>query len=415
MSAERDRPPVALGRGLGAGRSMSPVSRIGGNVRGVVDGGVVPALALVTAFVIGAILIVLTDIEHLAELGSDPLGALGGAIDVVIRGYGAMFAGSIGDPARIVAALQSGNERDVARAIRPATEALLSATPLIFLALGVGVALHARLFNFGADGQFLFGAMGAALGANVLAGVLPPFLILIGAAAIGTLFGAAWGFLPGLLRARTGAHEVITTLMLNTIAFQIVIYVGSNVRLQQLPAITSVPLILNLPTIRLDWGLGVALVMAALTSFLLFRTRLGFELRATGYSRTAARAAGMRPGRATILAMSISGGLAGMGGALLSLGPAGGIEGTRDGFVALALALLAGLRPSGMVLAALFFGALNNGAKTMVVETGTPLDLLVVIIALALMFVAAPGMIRSIWRRKEPAPADASLEPVGPM
>jgi simple sugar transport system permease protein len=108
----------------------------------------------------------------------------------------------------------------------------------------------------------------------------------------------------------------------------------------------------------------------------------------------------MRPGRATVLAMSISGGLAGLGGALLTLGPAGGIEGTRDGFVALALALVAGLRPSGIVLAALLFAALETGAKTMVVETGTPLDLLVVVIALALMFVAAPGMIRSLWRLK---------------
>jgi simple sugar transport system permease protein len=386
----------------------------GRDLRGALGRAVVPVLALVTAFVAGAFLIVLTDLEHLAKLGADPLGAIGGAIDVVIRGYGAMFTGSLGDPARIVAAVQSGNERDIARAIRPATEALLSATPLIFLGLGVGVALHARLFNFGADGQFLIGAMGAALGANALAGSLPPLLILVGAAAIGTLFGAAWGFVPGLLRARTGAHEVITTLMLNTIAFQIVIYVGSNVRMQQLPAITGIPLILDLPTIRLDWGLGVALAMAAMTSFMLFRTRLGFELRATGYSRTAARAAGMRPGRATILAMSISGGLAGMGGALLSLGPAGGIEGTRDGFVALALALLAGLRPSGIVLAALFFGALNNGAKSMVVETGTPLDLLTVVIALALMFVAAPDLIRSIWRRKEPEPK-ATFEPVGPM
>lgn len=385
------------------------------DLRGAIGRAVLPVLALVTAFVIGAILLVITDLEHLATIGTNPLGAIGGAVDLVIRGYGAMFTGSIGDPVRIAAALQSGNERDIARAIRPATEALLSATPLIFLALGVAVALHARLFNFGADGQFLFGAMGAALGANALAGVLPPFLILLGAAAIGTLFGAAWGFVPGLLRARTGAHEVITTLMLNTIAFQVVIYVGSNVRMQQLPAITSVPRILELQTIRLDWGLGVALVMAAITSFVLFRTRLGFELRATGHSRAAARAAGMRPDRATILAMSISGGLAGMGGALLSLGPAGGIEGTRDGFVALALALLAGLRPGGIVLAALLYGALNNGAKTMVVETGTPLDLLAVVIALALMFVAAPDLIRSIWRIK-PAPMDdpASFRPAGP-
>lgn len=384
-------------------------------VRSIAARAVVPALALVTAFVLGAVLIVLTDIEHLAMLGSDPLGALGGAIDIVIRGYGAMFSGAIGDPARIVAALQSGSERDLARAIRPITEALLIATPLIFLTLGVGVALHARLFNFGADGQFLLGAVGAALGANALAGSLPPALILVGAVIVGIGFGAAWGFLPGLLRARTGAHEIITTLMLNTVAFQLTLWIGSNVAMRPLPSIARMPRLLDIDTIRLDWGLVIALIVAAIVSALIFRTTIGFEMRAAGFSRTAARAAGMRPDRATVLAMSISGGLAGMGGALLALGPAGGIEGSRDGFVALALALLAGLRPSGIVFAALLFAALETGAKTMVVETGTPLDLLVVVIALALAFVAAPGMVRSLWRIKPPAIDSTTFKPTGPV
>lgn len=394
---------------------MSPVSRIGAAFRGVVGGAVVPGLALVTAFGVGALLIVLTDLDHLAQIGTDPLGAIGGAIDVVIRGYGAIFTGAIGDPARVVAAVQSGNERDIARAIRPATEALLIATPLIFLALGVAVALHARLFNFGADGQFLLGAVGAALGANAFAGSLPPGLILAGAVFVGTLFGAAWGFLPGLLRARAGAHELITTLMLNTIAFQLTLWIGSNVAMRPLPSIARVPRLLDIETIRLDWGLVIALIVAAAISFLIFRTTTGFELRAVGFSRSAARAAGIRPGWATVLALSVSGGLAGMGGALLALGPAGGIEGTRDGFVALALALLAGLRPSGIVLVAVLYAALETGAKTMVVETGTPLDLLVVVIALALMFVAAPGMIRSLWRLKPPAIDTTAYKPAGPV
>jgi simple sugar transport system permease protein len=375
---------------------------------------VIPVLALLTAFLLGGVVIALTDFDHLKTIGTDPIGAIGGAIGTVIRSYGAMLSGAIGDPGRILTALQSGNERDIARAIRPLTEGLLSATPLIFLGLGVSVAFRAGLFNLGSDGQFLIGGLGAVIGANALAGVLPSFVILLAALAMGTLFGAAYGFLPGLLKARTGAHEFITTLMLNTIAAEIVIYVthaGGFSR--SLHSIASVPLLVNVPTIRLDWGFVAALVTAAVVSFVSFRTRLGFEMRATGFSRTVARTAGMRPDRVTILAMSMSGGLAGMGGAFLTLGPAGGLSGSGEGLVPLALALIAGLRPSGIVGAAILYGALGNGAKSSVIATGVPLDVLVMVIAFAMMFVAAPGIIRSIWRLPvtESQPERAPLAP----
>jgi ABC-type uncharacterized transport system permease subunit len=369
---------------------------------------VVPVLALVTAFFVGAVLLILTDFDHLALLGTDPLGAIGGAIDLVIRGYGAMLTGSIGDLSRLATAIGSGAERDIARAIRPATEALLATTPVIFLTLGVGLALHARLFNFGAVGQFAMGSFGTYLGAGLLVGVLPPPALLVAAIVIGTLFGAAYGFVPGLLKARTGAHEVITTLMLNTLTgfFQFLIFAalsGLIPRTAAPPAVPSMPRIFDLVTVRLDWSFAVALLMAPVVSFLLYRTRLGFELRATGHSPTAARSAGMRPERAVILTMSMSGGLIGMGGAFLALGPGGGPGGPNAGFVALALALIAGLRPGAIVAVCILFGALNNGAKTMVIETGTPLDLLDVIIAISLMLVAAPSLVRSIWRLKPPS------------
>jgi simple sugar transport system permease protein len=371
---------------------------------------VVPVLALITAFLLGGIVIALTDFDHLQAIGTDPFGAIGGAIGTMIRAFSAMLTGAIGDPARIATAIQSGNDRDIARAIRPLTEGLLSATPLIFLTLGVSVALRAGLFNLGSDGQFLIGGLGAVIGANALAGALPPIAILLAALVLGTLFGAAYGFVPGLLKARTGAHEFITTLMLNTIAAQIVIYVTrSGGFSRNLPSITSVPLLFNLPTVRLDWGFVAALGVGAAVSFFVSRTTMGFELRATGFSRTVARNAGMRPGRATILAMSISGGLAGLGGAFLSLGPAGGLAGAGAGLIPLALALIAGLRPSGIVLLAILYGALGNGAKTTVIATGVPFDILVVVIALVMMFVAAPGIVRSIWRvpLAEPSPGPA--------
>lgn len=377
----------------------------------------VPALALITAFFLGAILIVLTDFEHLQHLGSDPVAALAGAIGGVFEGYGAMFSGAIGDPGRIVAAIQTGNPPDIANAIRPITESLVSATPFIFVGLALAVSFHAGLLNLGADGQFLIGGLGAAITAILLQGQLPPFLILVVALAGGTISGAAYGFVPGFLKARTGAHEVITTLMLNAIAPEImVLALRSGDFSGNLTPIADVPLLSDLRTIRLDWGFVVALLMAAAVSFLLFRTRLGFELRATGFSRTAARGAGMNPGRSTMLAMTLSGGLAGMGSAFLALGPVGGLGTVGDiGLVALVLALLAGLRPSGVVLAALLYGALNNGAKSMVIVTGIPLALLVVIIAFAMMFVAAPGLIRSIWRvgPATDAPELAPIEPTG--
>ena len=373
---------------------------------------VVPFLAIVTAFFLGAILIVLTDYEHLQNLGSDPIGALAGALGGVFQGYGAMLSGAIGDPGRIVTAIQSGNAIDVANAIRPLTETLVSATPFIFVTLGLVVSFRAGLFNLGADGQFLIGGLGVAITASLFQGVVPSFVVLVLALAGGTLFGAAYGFVPGFLKARTGAHEVITTLMLNSIAPGIMVLVlNSGLFSGRLSSIATVPLLFDLQAVRVDWGFVVAVLMAPVVSFLLFRTTMGFELRGTGFSRTAARGAGMSPGRSMVLAMAISGGLVGMGSAFLALGPARGLSGGPFdmGYVALALALLAGLRPSGVVLAALLYGALTNGAKNMVIVTGIPLALLVVIIAAALMLVAAPGITRSIWRvgpgRRLPHPA----------
>ena len=372
----------------------------------------VPASAIVTAFLIGAIAIVLTDFEHLQHLGSDPIGALGGAIGEVARGYGAIASGALGDPARILAAIESGSRSDIANAIRPISETLVSATPFIFVGLGLAVSFHAGLINLGADGQFLVGGFGATVTTVLLAGQLPPYLVLLSGLLGGAIAGAAYGFVPGFLKAQAGANEVITTLMLTLVAPDLVQLISRVVDLGRRPAPNpGVPLIFDLPAIRLDYGIAAALLTAAVVSFLLFRTTRGLELRATGFNPSAARAAGMRPGRATMLAMSLSGGLAGMAGGFFILGPARGIPGPPShdmGYVGLALALIAGLRPSGVVLLALLYGGLTNGAKNMVVVTGVPLALLLVIVTFALLFVAAPGLIRMIWRLGRSDPAEAS-------
>ena len=133
-------------------------------------------------------------------------------------GYPALVSGAIGDPGRIVAAIQSGDPDDVTRALRPISETLVSATPFIFAGLGLAVSFQAGLFNLGVDGQFVIGGLGAFITATLVAGSLPPPLVLLIAVAGGTIAGGAYGFVPGYLKARTGAHEVITTLMFNGLA-----------------------------------------------------------------------------------------------------------------------------------------------------------------------------------------------------
>jgi general nucleoside transport system permease protein len=385
-------------------------------IRGVVRRVRLPALAVFTAFLMGAILIVLTDFEHLQQIGTDPIAALGGALAGVLDGYPALLAGAIGDPGRIVAAVQSGTPEDVAAALRPMSETLVSATPFIFACLGLAVSFQAGLFNLGVDGQWLIGGLGTFIAAALVAGQLPPPLALLIAVLGGVTAGGAYALVAGFLKARTGAHEVITTLMLNglapSVAFLIVAFIDLPPPRAPLPV---VPPIIELRTIRVDYGFVVALAMAVVVSLLLFRSTLGFEFRATGFSRVAARGAGIRPGRTMMLAMFVSGGLVGMGSAFFGLGPAQGFLGgpVNDlGYLAVALALLAGRRPSGVVVVALLYGALTTGAKNMVIVTGIPLALLTVIVSFAIMLVAAPDLTRSIWRLKSPKPnADPVSKP----
>jgi general nucleoside transport system permease protein len=387
----------------------------------------VPILAIITAFIVGSIFILITDFENLSRLGTDPGAANGGAVSNVINAYGAMAVGALGDPARISAALADPSPRAVAAALRPITETLVAATPLIFTGLAVAVSFRSGAFNIGVEGQFVLGAFGAATAAIALK-EQPMFLIILVSTLFGVLTGAAWGFIPGFLKARTGASEVITTIMLNYVAAQIVLFglrsdflrqTGSDQPISKvLSDFVRIPQILDLPAIRLHWGFIVALVMAAVVSWFLFKTTKGFELRASGFNMTAARYAGMSASGSIILAMSISGGLAGLGGSMEVLGTVPQMSNDISsgyGFNAIALALLAGNRPAGIVIAALLFGALRTGGGLMQVKTGIPLDLLFFIQALVIMFVAAPGLIRAIWRidpRKKPK--DTSDTPATP-
>jgi ABC-type uncharacterized transport system permease subunit len=385
---------------------------------------VLPLLAVLTAFIVGSIFIVITDFDNLSKLGSDPGAALGGAIGTVVAAYGALIVGAFGEPGNYWAAIQSGGDpKAIATAIRPITETLVAATPLIFTGLAVAVAFRTSVFNIGVEGQFILGAFGATVAAIVFSeqGLWPPLVLLL-AIIFGIATGAVWGFIPGFLKARTGAHEVITTIMLNYVAAQIVLYglrsdflrqAGSSQPISKVLTVRMQLMFPDLPAIRLHWGFILALIVAALVSWFLFKTTKGYELRAAGFNMTAARYAGMSAGGAIILAMTVSGGLAALGGSMEVLGTVGQMSNDISsgfGFNAIALALLAGNRPSGVVAAALLFGALRTGGGLMQVKTGIPLDLLFFIQALVIMFVAAPLLIRSIYRM--PARSTAEVSPV---
>jgi len=372
----------------------------------------IPALAVLSAFVVGSIFLIFTDIPALQLLfGGQPVDFLATAIGNVIHAYVALITGAFGDPTRFADAFQHGTPETWATAIRPLSETLVAATPLIFTGLAIAVSFRSGVFNIGGDGQFVLGALGATATALLFRGFPAP-ITLLAALLAGVLFGMAWGFIPGFLKARTGAHEVITTIMLNYVALQIVQLAlrtdfmrpptGSE-PISQVIDFVRVPALLPLPGLRLHWGFVVALIMAALVSYFLFRTTKGFELRAAGLNLTAARYAGMSAGGSIILAMVVSGALCGLGGAFQVLGTVTQMSNDIDagyGWTAIALALLGGTRPGGVIAAALLFGALNNGGHEMQIETAIPLDLLVFIQALVIMFVAAPGLVRQIYRLK---------------
>ncbi len=377
---------------------------------GMLKPAFVPLLAIVTAFIVGSVFILITDFENLSKLGTDPIGAFGGALDTIGRAYGAMLTGALGDPGRIAAAIGSSDPKLIATAIRPITETLVATTPLIFTGLAVAISFRSGVFNIGVEGQFVLGAFGATVAAIVMRDQPAPLILLV-SIIFGVLTGGLWGFIPGLLKAKTGAHEVITTIMLNYVAAQVVLFglrsdflreVGSGQPISKnLAEFVRVPQIFDLPAIRLHWGFVLALVMAVVVSWFLFKTTKGFELRAAGFNMHAARYAGMSASGSIILAMALSGGLAGLGGSMEVLGTVPQMSNDISsgfGFNAIALALLAGNRPAGIVAASLLFGALRTGGGLMQVKTGIPLDLLFFIQALVIMFVAAPGLIRWMWR-----------------
>jgi ABC-type uncharacterized transport system permease subunit len=277
----------------------------------------------------------------------------------------------------------------------------------MFTGLSVALAFRAGLFNIGAAGQLIMGATCAAWVGFTWD--LPRGLHVPLAVAAGFLGGALWGFIAGLLKARTGAHEVITTIMLNYVAYYLLDYALRSNAFQRSgrndPISEQVSESARLPEITagdlaIHAGLLLALAAAALVWWLLGRSTVGFQLRTVGANPFAARYSGMDVGRTYMLAMFLAAGLAGLAGASNVLGrPSFSLTSRYYGFLGfdgIAVALLGRANPVGVVGAALLFGTLRAGSTGM--QASTPVDIIVVIQALIIMFVAAPSVIRALYQ-----------------
>jgi general nucleoside transport system permease protein len=337
----------------------------------------VPLLAVFTALVLGAVVIAVT------------------AGDVV-RAYQGLWEGSLGR-------------------LTSLSDTLVWTTPYIFGGLAVALAFKAGLFNIGVEGQIALGSLASVYVGYAVHDVPFPWHLILAVAA-GTLAGALWGAIPGFLKARTGAHEVIVTIMLNYVAIQMTSFLVSGPMKDPNPLIANaqtpkilqsarLPPLLPDPVYRVHWGFVVAILAAIGIWWLLSKSTLGFEIRTVGANPQAARYAGIAVGRTMVVAMAISGGLAGLGASLEVVGlnfyhTAGFSVGY--GFDSIAVALLGRSNPFGVIPSALLFGALRAGSSRMQFLSQIPIDIINVIQALVLIFVAAPALIKWLYRIRIP-------------
>ena len=347
-----------------------------------------PMAALLLAMLIGALIMIATSV----------------APATILQSFIAMARGSLGS-------------------MHALSETVTAAIPLVLCGLGIGLAFRAGLFNIGAEGQMVVGGLATAVASFAITG-LPIWIHLPLALVIGLSVGALYAAIAGILKAATGAHEVISTIMLNLISFRLLDYVLRQPFIQKEgrsdPISKAVLETAELPrllafidgNLRLHAGLFIMLAAVALVYWLLFRSKLGFAFRISGENPGAARYAGIHAGLTVVLAMAIAGALAGLAGATQISGVLGratpGFT-AGIGFDAIAVALLGRSHPVGILLAGLLFGALEAGGRQMQVDAGVSIDLIGIIQALIIIFVAAPLLVRRIFPplfrergRKEP-------------
>jgi ABC-type uncharacterized transport system permease subunit len=362
---------------------------------------ILPLLAFLLAILIGGLLIAFSD-PNVLKLRSDVPEMLSLGFSTASSAYVALFQGAIYDTQ--LAANGGG------QGFYPLSETLVVAGPLILAGLAVALAFRAGLFNIGAQGQFVFGAIGASYIGFTFD--LPPFLHVIAAIIFGVVLGGLWGGIAGLLKAKTGAHEVIVTIMLNYVAAYFILWILKTESFlregRQDPIAPEVLENSRLPRFfgeefRVSAAILIALFVAWLVSILLNRTTLGYQFRAVGANSTAAKTAGMSVPFVMTSAMVVCGALAGLGGAINVLGGeyalTTGIAGSF-GFDAITVALLGRAKPLGVVLSAFLFAGLRVGGQMMQARTDTPLDLILIVQALVILFIAAPALVKGIFRLK---------------
>ena len=373
-----------------------------------------PALAVLTGFIIGAVVIALSNDAVIAAYRNffhAPGAALMATWKAIATAYGALLYGSFGSIPEVYRGLQSyiatGDSTLILKAIYPIAESLTAVTPYILAGLAVAVGFKCGLFNIGAEGQFGIGALCSAFVGYSFHN-LPWYIHLPLALLAGAAGGALWGAIPGYLKGLTGAHEVVNTIMMNYISFLL-----SNWLLNgpmKAPGFRPLtPVIDNsamLPRffpdpLRFNWGFILALAIAALVYWFLFKTTVGFEIRAVGANPDGARYAGMNIVKNFVIAMTLSGALAGLAGATQVLGVdhwVGQGFSAGYGFDSIAIALLGQSQPVGVVLSAFLWGTMRSGATNMQLAAGVPIEIISIIQGLVIVFVAAPAIVRWIYR-----------------
>jgi simple sugar transport system permease protein len=372
----------------------------------------VTVLSFLLALIIGAILIVIGNDDVRAEWGyffAVPGTVLADSWAAVADAYANLFKGSVLDPAAVSGAIDGTNSWTLV--FYPISETLAFTAPLIFAGLAVALAFRGGLFNIGAQGQVIMGIIGGALVGILLP--LPPVLHLIVALIGAAVGGALWGSIAGGLKARTGAHEVIVTIMLNYIALQFLYWLirqrGVHDPARSDPISKPVGVHSRLPhlggtDLRWNFGILLGLLATAGVAWLLQRSTTGFELRAVGLNPNAARTAGMSVGRTYLVAMVVSGALAGLGGGVQVLGTAYTLTpavAASIGFDGITVALLGRGKPWGVALSALLFGALHAGGNRMQSYSHVAIDLVTVVQAVIVIFIAAPALVKEIFRLRD--------------